>query len=163
VNDSEDVLHFISDMLVNEFGIALDFGGRDCDLLKIEQHYNKDGGGCFWVTERIDNNQIIGTAAIRKLEGFTSAIENDASAAAAAGSCELKRMFLSKPYRGLGIGQQMLENALNFAKSHGYAKVYLYSSRDLAFSRKLYLKNGFADIPRYNDDPRADVFMEKNL
>ncbi len=30
-------------------------------------------------------------------------------------------------------------------------------------SRNLYLKNGFADIPRYNNDHRADVFMKKKI
>ncbi len=72
-------------------------------------------------------------------------------------------MFLSKPYRGLGIGQQMLDTALDYAKKRGYFKIFLYSSKDLVISRKLYLKNGFIDISRYNDDYRADVFMEKKL
>ena len=30
-------------------------------------------------------------------------------------------------------------------------------------SRALYLKNGFVDIPRYNDNYKADVFMERKL
>jgi hypothetical protein len=30
-------------------------------------------------------------------------------------------------------------------------------------ARALYLKNGFVDIDRYNDNYRADVFMEKKL
>jgi GNAT superfamily N-acetyltransferase len=157
-SDSENILHFISDMLVNEFGITLDFDGLDSDLLHIKQHYNRHDGGCFWVVERIDNYQTIGTFAIRKPKQLITATTNDDT-----DSCELKRMFLSKPYRGLGIGQQMLKIALNFAKSQNCSKVLLYSSGDLADSRKLYLKNGFMDIPRYNDDPRANVFMRKNL
>lgn len=156
-DESESVLHFISDMLVNEFGIALGFHDQDSDLLHIKQHYNKNDGGCFWVIERIDNYQIIGTVAIRKLNQFP--ITPTVTAAA----CELKRMFLSKPYRGVGIGQQLLETALNFAKKAGYSKIFLYSSKDLTISRNLYLKNGFIDIPRYNNDHRADVFMEKKL
>ena len=55
----------------------------------------------------------------------------------------------------------MLETALNFAKKVGYSKVLLYSSKDLKDSRKLYIKNGFVDIQPYNNDHRADVFMEK--
>jgi hypothetical protein len=30
-------------------------------------------------------------------------------------------------------------------------------------ARALYLKNGFIDIPRYNDNYSTDVFMEKGL
>ena len=163
IDDSEDVLHFISDMIVNEFDITLDFDNLDSDLLHINQHY-KANGGCFWIVERIDNYQIIGTVAIRKLEQLVSTTttidDDDIDNAAAA---ELKRMFLLKPYRGLGIGQQMLDTALNFAKKSGYSKILLYSSKALTISRILYLKNGFVDIPRYNDDYRADIFMGKKL
>jgi putative acetyltransferase len=165
-DDSEDILHFISDMIVNEFNITLDFNNLDSDLLYIKQHY-KDNGGCFWIVELIDNYQIIGTVAIKKLEQListtpTSTIdENDVSNASAA--AELKRMYLLKPYRGLGIGQQMLDTALNFARKSGYSKILLYSSKTLTVSRILYLKNGFVDIPRYNADHRADIFMGKKL
>jgi hypothetical protein len=57
----------------------------------------------------------------------------------------------------------MLGTVLNFAKKAGYSKVFLYSSKDLTDSRKLYIKNGFVDIQPYNNDHRADVFMIKNL
>ena len=76
---------------------------------------------------------------------------------------ELKRMFLSKSYRGMGIGQQMLDTAVDFAKRIGYSRIFLYSSKELKASRILYLKNSFVDITRYNNDHRADVFMEKKL
>jgi GNAT superfamily N-acetyltransferase len=72
-------------------------------------------------------------------------------------------MCLLKPYRGLGIGQQMLDAALNFARNSGYSRILLYSSKTLTVSRILYLKNGFVDIPRYNADHRADIFMRKKL
>ena len=128
-DDSEDVLHFISDMIVNEFNITLNFNNLDSDLLHIKQHY-KDNGGCFWIVERIDNYQIIGTVAIRKLEQSISTTittdDDDDDNATAANAAELKRMFLLKPYRGLGIGQQMLDTALNFAKNSGYSKILLY-------------------------------------
>jgi putative acetyltransferase len=162
-DDSQDVLDFISDMIVNEFNITLDFDNLDSDLLHINQHY-KDNGGCFWIVERIDNYQMIGTVAIRKLEQLVSTTTDDDDVDnAAAAAAELKRMFLLKPYRGLGIGQQMLDTALNFAKKSGYSKILLYSSKALTISRILYLKNGFVDIPRYNDDYRADIFMWKKL
>ena len=37
------------------------------------------------------------------------------------------------------------------------------SSKALHPASALYLKNGFVDIPRYNDNYRADVFMERRL
>ena len=158
-DDSKNAYYFLSGILANEFNIILDFQNQDSDLLDINNHYNKDDGGCFWVVEKIDNNQIIGTVAIRKLKNYTSATTNDNNDTIA----ELKRMFLSKRYRGLGVGQQMLDTALAYAKKRGYSKIFLYSLKELEDSRKLYLKNGFVDISRYNKDPRANVFMEKKL
>jgi len=159
-NDLENTVNFILDVLINEFKIALDFDNLDSDLMDIKNHYNKDDGGCFWIVECKDNSKIIGTVAIRKVkETFLDDTNNDDPV----NICELKRMFLSKQFRGKGIGQQMLDTALDYAKKAGYYKILLYSSKDLKASRHLYLKNGFIDIPPYNNDHRADVFMKKIL
>ncbi len=57
----------------------------------------------------------------------------------------------------------MIDTAIDFAKRMGYTRILLDSSKELKASRNLYLKNGFVDIPRYNNNHRADVFMEKKL
>jgi RimJ/RimL family protein N-acetyltransferase len=68
------------------------------DIICIEGHYKKSDGGCFWVAESIENydnrnnHQIIGTIAIRNLKQFES-------------TAELKRMYISRQFRQLGIGQ----------------------------------------------------------
>jgi len=159
-DDTENVLQLLSDILVNEFKIALDFDNLDSDLMDIKNHYNKDDGGCFWIVEWEDNSKIIGTVAIRKVKEISLGDTNNDNPV---NICELKRMFLSKQFRGKGIGQQMLDTALDYAKKAGYSKIFLYSSKDLKASRHLYLKNGFIDIPPYNNDHRADVFMKKIL
>jgi RimJ/RimL family protein N-acetyltransferase len=159
-NDLENTVNFILDMLINEFKIALDFDNLDSDLFNIKNHYNKENGGCFWIVECKDDSQIIGTVAIRRIKDTSSDETNKLNPV---DICELKRMFLSKRFRGQGIGQQMLDTAFQYAKKAGYSKIFLYSSKDLKVSRHLYLKNGFMDILRYNNDHRADVFMEKIL
>jgi ribosomal protein S18 acetylase RimI-like enzyme len=68
-----------------------------------------------------------------------------------------------KGFRRLGIGQRMLDIAIDFARNAGYSRMVLDSSKNLDAARKLYLKAGFVDIPRYNDNYRADVFMERKL
>ncbi|HEY6534461.1 MAG TPA: GNAT family N-acetyltransferase [Candidatus Nitrosocosmicus sp.] len=142
----------MSDILINEVDITLDFDNLDSDLLDIKNHYSKNDGGCFWIVEHKNDSHIIGTVAIRNLKDLVSI-----------SSAELKRMFLAKSYRGLGIGQQMIETAIDFAKRMGYTRILLDSSKKLKVSRNLYLKNGFLDISRYNNNHRADVFMEKKL
>jgi putative acetyltransferase len=149
-SDSKRVLNLISDIIVNEFKFRLDCNHLDSDLMCIEEHYNKLDGGCFWIAEEIIDKQIIGTAAIRNLKQYAS-------------TCELKRMYVVKEYRRLGIGQKLLDTAIDLAKRIGYIRIVLDSSKNLQAARALYLKNGFVDIARYNDNHRADIFMEKNL
>jgi GNAT superfamily N-acetyltransferase len=72
-------------------------------------------------------------------------------------------MYVLKSYRGLGIAQKMLDTAIQFARRSGYLRMVLDSSRELTAARSLYLKNGFIDFERYNDNQRADVFMQKVL
>ena len=147
---SNSVLNLILDIVDKEFNIKVDLNGLDSDLVHLGEYYNQHSGGCIYVAEIEDSNKIIGTAAIRNLKQFHSA-------------CELKRMFVSKEYRKLGIGQGLLDMTLDFARKTGYYKILLYSSSDLKADRNLYLKNGFVDIQRYNDDYRADVFMQRHL
>jgi ribosomal protein S18 acetylase RimI-like enzyme len=162
-SDYQVVIKLISDIIVNEFKFKLEFESLDSDLLQVEKEYGKANGGCFWVAvtrssstddddnkNNYHNHQIIGTIAIRNLKHLQS-------------TCELKRMYILKGFRRLGIGQRMLDIAIDFARNAGYSRMVLDSSKNLDAARKLYLKAGFVDIPRYNDNYRADVFMERKL
>jgi hypothetical protein len=51
----------------------------------------------------------------------------------------------------------------DFARNAGYSNMVLDSSKNLDAARVLYLNAGFVDIPRYNDNYRADFFMERRL
>jgi ribosomal protein S18 acetylase RimI-like enzyme len=155
INDSERVIELISDIIVNEFNFKLEFNTLDSDIVSIEENYNNSDGGCFWVAESIDDNdtqqqKIVGTTAVRNLKQFES-------------TCELKRMYVLNEFRRLGLAQKLLDIAIDFAKSVGYSRMVLDSSKTLYAARALYLKKGFVDIPRYNDNYRADVFMERKL
>jgi GNAT superfamily N-acetyltransferase len=158
-SDSDKVIEFISDIIVNEFKFKLEFDTLDSDILAIDESYNKSNGSCFWVAETVVNDdyfntqqkqKILGTTAVRNLKQFES-------------TCELKRMYVLLDFRRLGLGQKLLDIAIDFAKSVGYSRIVLDSSKTLHAARALYLKNGFVDIPRYNDNYRADVFMERRL
>jgi GNAT superfamily N-acetyltransferase len=158
-SDSDKVIEFISDVIVNEFKFRLEFDTLDSDILAIDEGYNKSNGSCFWVAETVVNDdyfntqqkqKILGTTAVRNLNQFES-------------TCELKRMYVLRDFRRLGVGQKLLDIAIDFAKRVGYSRIVLDSSKALHPARALYLKNGFVDIPRYNDNYRADVFMERRL
>ena len=159
-SDSDKVIEFISDIIVNEFKFKLEFDTLDSDILAIDESYNKSNGSCFWLAEMVVNDddyysnthqqKILGTTAVRNLKQFES-------------TCELKRMYVLRDFRRLGLGQKLLDIAIDFAKGIGYSRMVLDSSKALYPARALYLKSSFVDILRYNDNYRADVFMERRL
>jgi hypothetical protein len=46
-SDSDKVIEFISDIIVNEFKFKLEFDTLDADILAIDQTYNKSNRGAF--------------------------------------------------------------------------------------------------------------------
>ena len=130
----------IWDGLLSEDDIARIDSKSDIDNVKFDYF---DNNGIFLVL--IDGNRVVGSGAIRKLDDET---------------CELKRMWFLKEYRGKGYGLQMVQMLFDFAKQAGYEKVRLdlankeRQSQALRFYRKL----GFYPIERYNDSP-CEVFM----
>lgn len=116
------------------------------DIEQVRSHYF-DNKGVFLVLA--DKEQIVGTGGIRKLDGET---------------CELKRMWFLKEYRGQGWGRKMAQTLFDFAKQAGYRKVRLDLANEERQQQalKFYRKLGFYPIDRYNDSP-CNVFMEKLL
>lgn len=102
-----------------------------------------DNDGVFLVIS--DDNQIIGTGAVRKIDHKI---------------CELKRLWLLFEYHGQGWGYRMMQELFTFAREKGYLRMRLetdrgYQTRAFDFYRRL----GFYEIPRYSDN-EEDVAME---
>jgi putative acetyltransferase len=115
------------------------------DMDEVQQTYF-DNDGLFLVLT--DNNQIIGTGAIRKIDDEI---------------CELKRLWLLFEYHGQGLGYRMIQELFAFARAKGYQRVRLETDRDdqsRAFN--LYKRLGFYEIPRYTDH-QDEVAMEMRL
>jgi putative acetyltransferase len=105
-----------------------------------------DNDGIFLVMT--DDNQIIGTSAIHKLDSKT---------------CELKRVWLLFEYHGKGLGYRMIQELLGFAREKGYDRIRLETDRDgQRRAYDLYRRLGFYEIPRYSDN-EDDVAMEMVL
>ena len=95
-----------------------------------------------------DGSNIIGTVAVSELESK---------------SCELKSLYLSEQYQGMGYGKAMLIYAIDQAKSYGYRKMFLDSLSTSTKALALYRKVGFKDTERYNSNIYSDVFMVLDL
>ncbi|MGL5061809.1 MAG: GNAT family N-acetyltransferase [Microcoleus sp.] len=116
------------------------------DIEQVRSHYF-DNRGVFLVL--LDKEEVVGTGAIRKLDEET---------------CELKRMWFLKEYRGQGWGGKMTQILFDFAKQVGYRKVRLDLANEERQTQalKFYRKLGFYQIDRYNDSS-CNIFMEKLL
>lgn len=117
------------------------------DIEHSDEVYLNNGGMFIIITNH--NSTIIGTGALKKLDSTTA---------------ELKRMWLSKEYRGRCIASQIIDQLYKFAKSCGYTKIKLEMWQPEKQQRALhfYKKNGFYEIERYHESP-AQLFMEKTI
>lgn len=83
---------------------------------------------CCWITER--NGERLGASFV------VSHPKED-------GVCKLRMVIVSSEARGLGVGRQLVEACLAFAKDAGYKKMMLWTNDVLKPARKLYQVIGF--------------------
>ncbi len=76
---------------------------------------------------------------------------------------EIKRLWVAPCARGMGLGRKLMDALESEARQLGMESVRLDTNRSLTEARALYLKNGYVEIPRFNDDPYPDFFFEKKL
>ncbi|MEA1907095.1 MAG: GNAT family N-acetyltransferase [Euryarchaeota archaeon] len=112
--------------VLSEEGFEYD-PAKDFDLDKIEEYYLQNHG--IFYTGVVDDT-IVGTSAVRRI--------ND-------GTCEIKRIYIRKDFRGRGFGNALLIQALKFAEEN-YSTVILKTDAQLKDAINLYLRNGFSVI-----------------
>ena len=81
----------------------------------------------------------------------------------AAGVAEIKRMWVDPTTRGVGLGRRLLARLEHLAAEQGLHLVRLDTNAALTEAIALYDRSGYRRIPRYNDNPYADVWFEKIL
>ena len=121
--------------------------GRHNDLRKIPTIYQEDGGN-FWVIA--SGKKIIGTIGLKILDK-----ENCVG--------EIKRMAVLPEYQGKGYGRLLLDNLVDEAIRKSLSKLRLDTMKSYEKALNLYRSTGFYEIERYNDNYRAEVYMEKRL
>jgi GNAT superfamily N-acetyltransferase len=123
---------------------SLCFQGFEAELAGLPGAYAPPSG-CMLLA--LLDGQPVGCIAMRPLapSGY---LEGDARPA-----CEMKRMFVQPAARGLGIGRMLALALLRRASSAGYRQMKLDTETTFVEATALYRALGFAEVPRYNDDP----------
>jgi DNA-binding MarR family transcriptional regulator/GNAT superfamily N-acetyltransferase len=80
-----------------------------------------------------------------------------------AGQAEVKRLWVAPSARGLGLSRRLMDRLEDVARELSIATLRLDTNRALPEAKHLYLKTGWREIDRFNDDPYADWFFEKQL
>ena len=81
-----------------------------------------------------------------------------------AGSCEMKRLYVSPEGRGMGIGEKLVCVLTQEARRIGYNEIRLDTLPTMTGAMALYRKLGFEEIAPYYDTPVAGTrFMRLML
>lgn len=76
---------------------------------------------------------------------------------------EVKSMYVAPPFRGTGLGRQILARLDEIALDHGCRAVRLDTSDYLTPAVGLYRSAGYREVPAYNQNPKADLWFERVL
>ncbi|MDN3494021.1 GNAT family N-acetyltransferase [Winogradskyella bathintestinalis] len=135
------------EMGVPKVGTAYEDSALDC-MLETYSAPKKT----YFVVE--SGNEIIGGAGISPLDNYEGNV------------CELQKMYFMPEARGKGLGTEMMNKCLNFARAAGFDQCYLETLPYMNDARKLYKRVGFESI----DEPMGDtghysctVWMLKDL
>jgi GNAT superfamily N-acetyltransferase len=76
---------------------------------------------------------------------------------------EIKRMFVSAPARGRGVGRELLVALEGLALEAGFTTVRLFTTEVLVEARALYASAGYRTVGTVPDGDRTDLWLEKPL
>src|SRR4051794_287595 len=76
---------------------------------------------------------------------------------------EIKRMWTADSARGLGIARRILETLEAKARELGLATLRLETNKALHEAQALYRGSGYGEVERFNDEPYAHHWFEKQL
>ncbi len=102
--------------------------------------------GCFLVAYR--DGEAIGCGGL-KLHGPDPA--------------EIKRVWVDRSARGLGLARRLLTELEDRARAAGAPAVQLDTNRTLTEAIALYRKTGYVEIEAFNDEPYAHHWFRKTL
>ncbi len=78
--------------------------------------------------------------------------------------CEMKRLYVKPKYRGMKLGERLIEKIIAHARGAGYKEMVLDTITPLQSAIHLYKKAGFTKCEPYYNNPMDDVvYFKKEL
>jgi len=126
---------------------SLDFQNFAAELAGLPAPYTPPAG-CLLVARR--EGVVVGVVALKPL---------------AAGTAEIKRLYVVREARGTGVGRMLAERAVEATIAKGYQRVRLDAHRpSMLAAIALYRRLGFVEIAPYGPDLGGEIaFFEKHL
>ena len=123
----QSVIDLITSIQQQEFDIAITYKDQP-DLHDIQKYYNK-----FWIALNSEN-QVIGTIGMMILDNFAI----------------IRKMFVDKNYRGLGISQKLLNEFEIECLNNKINKIFLGTTESFKAAHRFYEKNKYQQIAAKN-------------
>lgn len=130
-----------------QLGVDLCFQNFDSELADLPGEYTGPQGALLLA---LVDGEVAGCCALRPLHSVDYP-----------NAAEMKRLYVRRPYRGLGLGRQLAEAAMDAARVAGYHSVLLDTLDDMESARALYVDLGFSSIPPYYHNPIAGAHYLK--
>lgn len=118
-------------------GVDLSFQGFEAELESLPGEYAPPRGRLLLAR---DADMVAGCVAMRPLTSDT---------------CEMKRLYVARRFRAVGVGEQLAQRVIAEARGAGYGRMCLDTLPTMTAAQRLYERLGFTDIPPYRHNPIA--------
>lgn len=149
--DDEQICRIIKEVGAEYGAIGEGFGPSDPEVQCMSHHY-KDANSALYLVAALDN-QLIGGSGIASFHGSREI-------------CELRKLFLLPESRGMGIGRELTQSCLDYARSKHYTQCYLDTLSSMQSAIALYESFGFKHLEhplKGTIHSGCDVWMIKAL
>jgi ribosomal protein S18 acetylase RimI-like enzyme len=126
----------------DSLGVDLSFQDLDHELSTLDTFYEL-------ILLARDDDRIAGCVALRRID---------------AEICEMKRLYVRPPFRGINLGRKLATRVVDAARVRGYKRMRLDTLPMMTAAIPLYRALGFVEIEPYRFNPVPGTrFMELTL